>query len=55
MPDRAEIVAQAPFVLNELATLRFQLVELGVLPRERLPPRSELSKSCASVLVAVNM
>src|SRR5215472_2527876 len=44
MSDRGEIVSQPLFVLNELATLLFQLVELGVLPRERLPPRSELSK-----------
>jgi len=38
MSDRGEIVPQPLFVLNELATLLFQLVELGVLPRERLPP-----------------
>jgi len=44
MSDCGEIVSQPLFVLNELATLLFQLVELSVLPRERLPPRSELSK-----------
>ena len=42
--DRGEIVAQPLFVFDELATLLFQLVEFGVLPSERLPPRSELSK-----------
>jgi hypothetical protein len=34
----------AVFRLDELATLLFELIELSVLPPERLPPRSELSK-----------
>ena len=42
--DRSEIVTQPLFVLNELMTLLFKLIELGVAPRERLPPGSELPK-----------
>jgi hypothetical protein len=42
--NRREIVAQPFFVVDELATLLFELIELSVLPPERLPPRSELSK-----------
>src|SRR6516164_590875 len=42
--NRREIVAQPFFVLDELVTLLFQLIELSVLPPERLPSRSELSK-----------
>ena len=36
--------AVADTVLDELTTLLFQLIELGVAPRDRLPPRSELAK-----------
>ena len=42
--DRREIVAQPLFVLDELTALLFQLIELGVAPPERLPPRSKLPK-----------
>src|SRR6516164_8533077 len=42
--NRREIVAQPFFVLDELVTLLFELIELSVLPPERLPSRSELSK-----------
>jgi len=43
-PNRREIVAQPFFVVDELATSLFEIIELSVLPPERLPLRSELSK-----------
>ena len=42
MPYCVEVITQPLLVFDELATLLFQLVELGVLPPERLPARGEL-------------
>ena len=47
--NRREIVAQPLFVFDELTALLFQLIELGVLPSERLPSRSKLSKRLPAV------
>ena len=41
-PHCREIVAQPLFVFDKLTTLLLHLLELGVLPSKRLPPRSEL-------------